>query len=182
MRVHCQYYFDNECNVAVEAVIKQVVVSLKSRKAITAITNANQLTEILPKMIDNGDNTNSVISPGSDYMQLSYPYEKEIATKLTGDRTYSIRKNYGGPNYAVNSVALTYGPSMLRVSFDVKCPELTFDNVHNSPTNFCPLWGVAAGLVSDTTYNASLGAISSGTPTNPILRASCRTELWFKDA
>lgn len=183
LRVHCQYYFDTATQF--DVILKQVMITLKGRKALSAFTNANQIT-VLPTLIDNGDNTNSPISPGNDYTQLSYPYEKETVTKLKGDKTYVIRKNFG-PAQAAGALTgptpLTYGPGYLRISFDVKCPkELMYENVVGTPTNFLPLWGCAGSLVGTTSYNAALGTISVGTPANPILRASCRAELWYKDA
>jgi len=183
LRVHCQYYFDTATQF--DVVLKQVMITLKGRKALSAFTNANQIT-VLPTLIDNGDNTNSAISPGNDYTQLSYPYEKETVSKLKGDRTYVLRKNFG-PAQSAGALSgptpLTYGPGYLRVSFDVKCPkELMYENTVGTPTNFMPLWGVAGALVGSSSYNTALGTISVGTPANPIVRASCRAEMWYKDA
>ena len=190
MKVTVQYYFDHSWIYGSDLVIKQVVGTLKAYKQAGTLGNTTQKTEVLPYLIDNGDGTNSYVSPGTaqNCEQLSYPYEKERFTKLKGDKLLYISKQGGGaltPTFA--SGILNHRKSYIQTSFLVKCPTvIQWDNQKSMPTNFLPLFGAVGAYMTDATnnYQELLGTIplDTGIPPNPILRMNVRTELWFKDA
>jgi len=187
LRVHVQYYFDNTYGACLDVLLRQSVITLKSWKSNAALTNGVQVS-IASKLIDNGDGTTSAISGGSDYTQLTYPYVKEMVTKLKGDKIIRLAKNAGF--YQQSGLTTGTDPhesrtGIVRLSFDVNCPpSLIYEsNTANFPTNFNPLYAVTGALVSNgAQYTSALGTISSGTPATPIVRMSVRTEFWFKDA
>lgn len=184
MLVHVDYTFDNHFDGNFDGFIKQVVVSAKKWKSKDALTNTQQVTSLLPYLINNGDDTTSQISPGNDFHQLSYPYESEQLTKLKGDKILHIRKNAGIINTTNNTAPLTTGPSVLRVTIPVKCPKvIQYDTDFQAPTNFLPLFACLGAVASEgLTYNTLIGPLLPGSiPTLPCLRYNVRVEMWFKD-
>lgn len=197
LRVTVQYFFqgngkqDTQALGAVTASglyeVRQFSVSPKGIKDANQYTNA-VAAALQPKLLEVGDGTTA--SPyTAEGINMLYKISDENWTVNKGNKRFIMGKNNGLINQSAYD-PLTTARAQNTVHFSPKLPKkLTYDD-NNSvyPTNFNPLWGAHAmmltnyGTTPSTTYDGLINPIlATGQPTNPVLRYNLRAELWFKD-
>lgn len=198
LRVTAQYFFNGDGVQGGQDIngvgksglyeVRQFCLTSKDIKANRAWTST-VATDRQPRMLEVGDGT--TINPDSaSAWNMTYKISDENFTPIKGCKRFIMGKNAGVINGG-SLDPLTTARAQDTLHFSIKCPK-TFhyeeDVTDNYPTNFCPLFGAHAGLITNslsTTYDGLLGVIPGNTnsiPLHPIIRSNVRVELWFKDA
>lgn len=197
LKVTVQYYFSGnglEGSQTTNSVInsglfevRQFSVQPKIYKSAAAWTPAVAAVE-QTKLLEVGNGTTTV-PYSATATNVLYPISDENFTTLKGNKRIMLGKNHGMIQQS-DSFPITNIRSQDTLHWSVKCPKkLKYDENNVYPTNFNPLWGAYATLVTNygpatasTTYDGLLNPLlGSGAPTNPIIRYNLRFEMWFKD-
>lgn len=141
------------------------------------------------KLLEKGDGT-TVVPYSASATNVLYPVSNENFITLAGNKRIMLGKNAGLIQQSADKYPLTNIRAQDTIHYNVKCPAvLKYDENSNYPTNFNPLWGAYATLLTNygpatasTTYDGLLNPLlGTGAPTHPIIRYNLRVEMWYKD-
>lgn len=167
--------------------VRQFSVQPKIYKSAAAWTPAVAAVE-QTKLLEVGDGT-TVVPYSATATNVLYKVSDENFTTLKGNKRIMLGKNSGAVQQSADSPLATIR-TQDTLHWSIKCPKkLKYDEAATYPTNFNPLWGAYATLLTNygpatasTTYDGLLNPLlGTGAPTHPIIRYNLFCEMWFKD-
>ena len=188
--VHVKFFFDSNFTNQGVYHIRNFLASFKGIKDQASwLSSTRSIAQA--NMIDQGDGSQSYpdFGSGDRWVKSEFPLNTRAWTRVgKGSKIIRIAKNPGPTQQSAvaNGAPLMASyPTEVHLRMTCKLPKLKYANTGSYyPDNVCPLWGACAfAITNGQTYLQQLGAVAStGVPTNPIIRYTLSSELWFKDA